>query len=340
MHFNRITGVIPAVSALSLSLAGCPSGGGGGVSFDDFPEEYARVTCALVERCPTTATTFEGDCMTHALASYEDSLGARLRDGIANGTIVYHGDAARSCFDAVNRAECLDSSAASSDCLRVFEGTLAAGATCHMDEECRSGECSGCPGTCVDIAREGEDCSARECGYGLACQSAVCVPLPSVGEPCLAEGSRCAQGLTCDDSPGGTNLCHRPGSMDREVGETCSYPSDLCRSGLYCVATDGGLVCQSGRVERDGACQPSFPDRCPSGQFCRTGSDGGGTCTDRPGLGDPCSWDLSCNGGLWCDESGGTGVCRARGRLGSACTSGEGCYSSSCDGSVCVAPEC
>ncbi len=345
MNGTRISRVVGLIG-LATSLAACPPSSGGDVSLDQLPNAMTSPYCDFLTRCAGGAAALEaglgGPCSEVVPLLVEDSIVARVRDGIERGTIIYHGDRVRACFDALQGADCTALSQQPAGCQDMFEGTVSVGGACVWSEECDGGYCeasSACPGTCRAFVAEGGDCSDARCDVGLECVSGRCERLSREGEACGGDrGVSCAGGLTCEGStPTTEGTCRAPRRPD--LGESCGAGA-FCREGLSCTYMAGGTVCV-GPSERDGACALGFPDPCPSGQTCRYSGDSG-TCVTPPGVGDACGRGNRCRNGLWCDapSEDASGTCRERGRLGASCSSDSGCYSGACTASACAVPRC
>ena len=212
-------------TAMLVALAGCgssSSGGGGTVAREDLAAEMAKATCHHLYKCcdadermadPTWGTT-EAECVTMQTPTVTTSL-ATLLAGVDAGKITFHGDRARKCLDNTAALTCdwglFFNAKYVPDCLHVFDGTVATGGTCTMDEECMSGFCS--PTGCAARAKAGDACTAPTgCEDGLYC------PV-SAGDHCLAAkalGEACEVSTSCQN-----NSCVIP---DGQTAGTCGAP--------------------------------------------------------------------------------------------------------------------
>lgn len=213
---------------------------------------------------------------------------------------------------------------------------LAPGASCTSDDGCVAGEYCA-EGTCVAAPGEGAACgNGVACAEGLACAFApgpdegTCRPFPTSGEPC-ALGTFgpfvCAEGLACRD-----RFC---GPIPGE-GDDCAVGDVRCAEGLGCAVEGERSVCRArvGDGEPcmlDDTCEAgTFCDfsenRCrtyfASGEVCRAGNECGPSgacvpdetattfrCTERPGVGEACFLDDSCETGLVCRSPFDAGAC-------------------------------
>lgn len=111
------------------------------------------------------------------------------------------------------------------------------------------------------------------------------------------------------------------------------------------VAIEGDIIwsgCQDpfeGQVALGGDCAQDFDcvsEYCSGDSTDFEGNVTFGLCADYPAIGQPCD-DFTCGPDAYC-ESGATPTCQALLSDGSACTDGEDCASSGCNGGVCGAP--
>ena len=172
------------------------------------------------------------------------------------------------------------------------------GAPCASSAECKSQMCvsSGGAATCQT------PCTANaQCPAGQTCQLfsgktyGACATPPSGG----GGGSKTPDGGSCTSSSQcASALCVGSGSTGTCVGDCTSKP---CAAGFACVALSNGK----------GGCFPA----------------------GNKGLGETCSEDLDCAGGL-CMADGGKYICSQPCSGSKPCPSGYGCYAVS-GGSAC-----
>jgi hypothetical protein len=327
-------------------LSGCPNGHGT-IPLDDLDDQLADATCDYAERCTSSTLgrflAAGGDCRgTYGPLVGEQFL-AQIRAGISAGTVAYHGDLAGQCLDEFASLSCQSLTLTGpSVCNQVFEGLVADGQACNIEQECGlASTCDttgamGCPrGTCRHIAQLGEACAAAAgmgCDGNLRCASGTCVRYAAEGETCTASGSECGGGLVCN-ATSGSGTCTTPPLASE--GESCG--SSGCASGLVCAFSGTGFTCSPRRT--DGTCRyvSGLDGDCTAPEVC-TGatSTADGTCGPAPGEGQACSG--SCTTGLRCvSGSGGTPMCVRMRHVGESCAGDSACYSGYCNGGTCAA---
>lgn len=296
--------------AALLALVGC-----GGIAFDDFERERRDAQCYYELRCKALSSA--ADCEGHfdQLMIKSPSLPAAVREGIVR----YDEDAAQSCVDALASLSCdvTQQLGALDSCSEVYEGTLADGAACGFDLECKSGSCAtlSCPDACCP---------------GM-CRPTR--PLPDIDEAC---STFCVDGAYC----GVDSLCHA--SLPK--GAACDG-STICAYGLYCsgASTGGSGICKAmpqdgepcdgpcalyGSVCLEGICQPGglAGDACATDADCSVfytcNSDQ--RCGNHPGLGMECMG--RCSGDAYCDN----GVCVEQKPNGVSCLLNVECATHYC----------
>jgi hypothetical protein len=342
------------------SDGGTPSGGG--TSIDELPALYSQAICEAYENCfgPLFDVYLQGeDCLTRTTTRLEDEL-PRFKEAIDEGRLAYDGRKVETCTDEVRALDCEDLlNRESATCQAVFDGTLALGDYCAMDEECQgSSYCKfedSCPGTCAKLELEGGGCSSdSSCESGLSCSNETgrCVVPAGPGDRCNQGEPECAPGYLCAGANDDQNLSGNCRTFEEVFaaaeGESCDpLTTKLCAQGLVCridgITAMGEIeaVCAEG-VEAGAACNLALPDACPDGQYCDIPANTlTGTCKARPGIGQPCGKSPFDMTGTICEEyarcDGAT--CRALGHLGDGCSSDASCYSDHCVGGKCVASE-
>jgi len=211
-------------TAMLVALVGCGSSSSGGstVALTDFASESAKATCARIYKCcdatermgDSTWGATEMECVTMQTPVVATGV-ATLQAGVDAGKITYHGDRASKCLANIKALSCdwgiTFNRRYVPDCLHVFDGTVANGTACSMDEECMSGFCS--PTGCAARAKAGDACTAPTgCEDGLYC------PV-SAGDHCLAAkalGEACEVSTSCQN-----NSCVIP---DGQTAGTCGVP--------------------------------------------------------------------------------------------------------------------
>jgi hypothetical protein len=150
------------------------------------------------------------------------------------------------------------------------------------------------------------DCPNLESGGFLPCEDdcQIYYGEQPEGAACEAYGHRmsdCAQGLVC----GADRVCHQP----------CEIPF---------IAPEGGFC---------GAARGMWFVQCDAGLSCNAE----GLCEAAQPLGGPCSEDVDCAIGGWCDAS--VGACAGDYAGGTACERHEQCTSDVCKAGACFEPE-
>jgi hypothetical protein len=150
------------------------------------------------------------------------------------------------------------------------------------------------------------DCPHPESGGFLSCEDdcQIFYGDQPEGAACEAYGHRmsdCAQGLVC----GADRVCHQPCEIPFVAPE-----GGFCGAarGMWFVECDAGLSCNA-----DGICEAALP------------------------LGGPCSEDVDCAIGGWCDAS--VSACVGDYTGGTACERHEQCTSDVCKAGACFEPE-
>lgn len=243
------------------------------------------------------------------------------------GAIVYDEIAADRCHDALAAQSCNltdeDVRLPPADCMRVFRGTLPAGAECAIDETCISGSCgrpdcpreSCCLGECRAVpepADAGEACEgASGCVEGTFCgRDGMCREVGGAEARCDKD-SECAPHLGCTAAGIDPGFC-RPLPL---LGESCPYlrcaeiQARCDVDTLICVSAAWGAPCSNQN------------DCGPYGQC-----DGAGQCILTPTLGMAC--DGTCRGTSWCNAD--SGFCEAPKVDGMPCGSDGECASQVC----------
>ena len=304
--------------SITLALAavvttGCQNSGGS-IPLSDFESKVRQAACELDVECnefPDVSACVE--------SSYSPSIGQIIASARA-GRIQYDGNAAAACIEALtamgcNMTERLDNGPLA--CANTFEGTIAGGGACYIDEECASGTCDTsscsmsetcCTGTCRDAPTvanpipAGGDCSGTSavCAAGTYCNPSssgyTCsqgVPLGQDCDPAGVASARCADYAVClaNGSTLGGTCTPRPAE-----GQACETRTNPCNSRLdYCDSTTGKCV---RRIGPDQPCQDDagcvYHANCVSGP-CVAQKRLGESCVDPPN-------GRACMGTLWCNS--------------------------------------
>jgi len=176
------------------------------------------------------------------------------------------------------------------------------GSFCGVDEECKSGHCTGIPdvgGVCSDCT-EDADCEMGTCVFDFATGYSICTD-GSVGVDCMTDDG-CADGLVCAD-------VFDAGGFGPTRCSECS-PDVPCPAGQVCtVITDNGLLeaylgcIDAGTVPLGGTCPVT--DGVGDGTICTSGQCGVidvfgfqiGVCSE-------CDADDDCMPGETCSPPG------------------------------------
>lgn len=329
------------LALLVLLAAACSGddGGGGPIAIDDLEGALVNTYCNLYVRCGLV-----DDIATCHTLDLDVEADPDLIAAVKAGKVIYHADQASACLAALG-AGCDRATFSENDsplaCDETFEGTVAAGGQCAINEECISRNCDTsacteacCQGTCVGDTppvrpRVGEACTTAAtlrcvdsyCDTGTG----LCTAYKANGEACEG-GSQCVSGFCngtaiCAELPATGQPCDLTTgeSVCAEIGDTCSATSMTCVPlGL------GGDPCTEARD-----CSPIY--QCGAS----------GTCELRPTLGDECgtqAFPSSCIDHSYCDQT--TMQCTAPRPDGSTCQSDSECQSDSCDfaTSTCTTP--
>jgi hypothetical protein len=218
------TSGLDAHAILAQSIGGGGGSTGGDVPLDQFAATYAAVFCQKAFTC-CDAAELAGDSMTGideatCRSTYAAGISANMADypaSIAAGRIIYHGDRARRCFDAIAALPCAQWGADEElrrfpDCLHMTEGTVAPGGECTRTVECDDGSCNSGNGTtniCVANARISESCTSRSCQPELS-RASDSSGLPTVCATPLPDGSACSYDSDCASTFCEARVCGPP----------------------------------------------------------------------------------------------------------------------------------
>ncbi|MEJ7604558.1 MAG: hypothetical protein WKG01_42290 [Kofleriaceae bacterium] len=206
-------------------LGACDDGDSGRtIAVDDVPTEVASLVCAQLFDCCTTTEfmdeTFGADTVAECEALYSgfaNLIVTTLKDSIAKGRVIYHGDRLAACYDRLADASCVEYRSADQDsfegCDSPFEPKVANAGECGEDFDCTSGFCDG----------ESIDFETQEITYG------VCVTAPTAGQACI--DSDCATGLYCD-----SGTCAAP----QADGAACNDDDECASRSCNGTGIDGG----------------------------------------------------------------------------------------------------
>jgi hypothetical protein len=263
-----------------VAIAGCSSdpnntntggsgGDGGGTSaltLDELGKKLVDLNCATSVDCHSTETTAE--CAATSNSPFE-----QFQQYLDDGTVIYHPEKVAACLEVLKGfGFCSFTQLSGSDatqkaiqdaCLPVFEGTIADGASCFDDQQCKSQSCETdpacmmqcCPGKCVvppppaAKAKIGESCAMLDCDTGAYCVSdmmgnpTVCAAQVATGKPCT-DFDQCLSPANCDiDFATNMGVCNVPAAH----GATCNPNSffacdrfdDVCDTATKKCVTKG-----------------------------------------------------------------------------------------------------
>lgn len=316
------------VFAIGLFAACGDEDGGGPIPISELGEAFVNAYCNVYVTCGLI-----DDISTCRQLDIDIEIDASLIAAIEAGKVIYHPDKARTCLNGIT-GSCdrlaLNRSNNTLACDETFEGTVAAGGQCAIDEECQSASCdvpacpdACCQGTCVGDApparpRLGESCAETTACVDSFCDATTltCAAYRPNGEACTST-NQCAAGACtnqiCTALPKTGEACipsQTTSNVCRDLGDTCSATSNTC------VAY--GLTGDPCTAATD--CSPIY--------WCGAG----GTCQLRPRLGDACGSAQvggSCIDRSYCDATVMT--CTAPQADGATCSSDSQCTSRNCD---------
>lgn len=367
-----------ALPLLTLAaLPGCgddveSNGGGGatGMPLEQVPDALAAGLCESISTCfgSFADLIYRGvDCVDDVSSDIRDGSLPIWQADIAAGTVVYHGDKAQACADAVAARGCgLRSERLPAVCDETLEGQVPVGGACQGGVECAGQRYCAftgdvCPGVCTELEPAGAACATDDaCQSGLACLldpatgEGQCGTLGGEGDPCASDDA-CESGSSClgEDPPNGVmGTCTSWTNRFTEAEGAACDPAEgqLCSEGLSCVVDDfmpgsGVSFLCSQPFASGAACKVGFPNACPVDEYCDADLAGGmleGTCVKSPGEGEPC-YDSGAGGavppcapGLACNPSG---LCESTSDLGGDCSTDDFCHSGVCSAEVCTTPD-
>lgn len=340
------------MTKLALAMAVLAACGGGGDSFsaDEYPQEFRDAICSNLASCGLVKdldTCSKLNLLTSDSALFDPHWTASQLAAFDMNKTSFNSSKARACLDAIASAGCefsglLQRGLQPDECTEIFAGTLHAGETCALDQECVSFNCNAptvcsqacCTGACVGdtppprLANLGESCAAAGCVSSTYCDltSEICMALKPLNSPC-ADTSECQLELSCAGPSQDEGTCI---SLPK-IGEACQgFCQDIgatCTNGTCVKYAIGGEACVTS-------------DDCSPLYFC----DGTRHCSGGPALGAACQRNEVCaDARAFCDTATGstTGTCALPKANGQQCEAGFECESHTCDGTQCLAePVC
>lgn len=283
---------------------------------------------------------------------YTLGFGVRLDRSTPNA------DAAAECRDLIEQQQCWepfeaggfcspagDPSRSPCDLRNLFTGTQAVGESCSealaligYDIECEAGSsCEQVDGTfvCVDKGLVDDFCEADDkCDQGLFCNIADgrCALRADEGDHCAfddasepdlgTESLPCLEHLTCDPF---SETCVSYCNTNYDCGDDSACPED--ESCIPVDIEDNTYTYCRERGDTNG-------DRCDSDRDCVDDMHcTGGSCRSDRGMGDDCTLENECEGGLYC-EIGGSGQCEIVVNANDPCGADRECNPSTTMGCV------
>jgi hypothetical protein len=296
-------GVGGAAGVANGGTGGTAGGGTGGTAGGGAPgvfrcDELVGAVCNRLSTCfPWLLAVTYGSvtaCVSESTPGCNEQLDAEGSDPTAGAD----------CADAIATQPC-DALTSGDGAVCELRGTLADGAPCLYDRQCRTGRCyrntEAC-GECVTPAPGGGDCSDRPCEPGYSCNtSSTCVAPAARGQQCGPDTRNCDTCLFCN---GG--LC----APVLDLGAPCDPALGACDSlqGQACLQNaNGESTCQQLQLAELNEPCGAFLDNvtCVGGTYCSPDTS---VCVPLPGEGEPCD-ALSggrCRSGAQCDD----GICR------------------------------
>ena len=309
---------IAVLLALSSTAATCGDNVPG-ITTADYLAARADASCERLVRCGL----FTDAAACAAYFPTEDN--ADLLGAVAEGSVVFSAVDAPYCLDSIAAVSCDTTQLEARTplaCPRAFTGTLDAGATCALDEQCTTGTCARrdceigtcCTGTCMAPQEANTACTTdAECAAPLTCGvSGTCAPAGAEGSPCRRD-SQCGTGTGCTAVTLDPGVCRKlPALAEVCPYQRCADLSTRC-DGTTCVSNRPGEPCNS-----DAACNTY--SRCDAIMS---------RCVAQPVLGEPC--ETRCEGDSFCDRSSNSvGVCTAPFANGTPCDTADQCTSDVC----------
>ncbi len=353
--------------AVGLVMAGfvplaCGSDGDGGEEeeeegpdFSEVPALVATAYCDGLAKCmpPEIIAEFLGtpNCDAFLEKQLGNGFFEAVEVGLEEGTIEYHAGRLEECRIAIRDGGCT-SNRYIPECEAALSGTVASDGDCVQDAEC-IGErfCKVealCPGACAPKLEDGDDCTRdAECAEGSVCFEAVCTPELGEGDECEECGVGCGGGRFClgaSEDEDTTGTCRSLNDvLVAAEGEACDIHGDLCEPGAHCaVSNDGGVAswtCEA-QAPSGGTCNVSFPDMCPSGEYCSGVNPAVGVvqgiCTQLPTDGNDCVPGSCGRGRCAAEHVCVEGTCRKLKQNDASCEAPVECFSGNCEAGTCV----
>lgn len=317
------------------------------LTIDEFWERQAAEICDALYECPGVRTSgltvYAGrhataeECRqserTRTILGRLLAPTQTLDDSIADGHVMFDGEAAADCVQKVKSSLCDPTTppGEADFCRSVFAGTREDGESCRRGECVEGSRCNTgteCFGVCEPVMNPCGGCDEDEyCDT----PSGDCKPRGASGAAC--EGSsQCQKELFCDAPGLGLGTCIPPGS--KSSGDVC-FTFRACGDGLICK--EG--VCDNYFVVEEGYACGDLPavQVCDAGLFCDIpAGDSVGVCAQLQEPGQACENTRACLSPATCSNT--TDTCTTPKPFGSACNSAFECESIYCSPAGTCAP--
>lgn len=217
-----------------LLVVGCGGGSDhGSVALADLGTKLGTSYCTKEFSCCTDAeimmdfggfkvggqpVTTEPLCEMFYAGFFGALVSSQYMTSIANGRVVYDGDAVGACLDLVDSLSCSDFGTegvidGDSGCKQFLTPQVANGSACAGDYECTSNNCIGAEtqpdvkdGTCMPLPTSGQACDFN-CANGTYCDFSMetCQPKKGTGAACSSNDA-CSSDF-CDGAGTGSGAC-------------------------------------------------------------------------------------------------------------------------------------
>jgi hypothetical protein len=190
----------PTIRALAVLLLGACSDDD---SIDSLPGAVGQTICQKIFTCCSAAERMANPLIGKDVQSCQSTVGGLLtlvlpsiKESIAKGRTVYHGDKLTSCLAQLDAQSCEQarSGEAGADvfaiCEGAFEPKVAVGGGCSDDADCIAGWCDGAQDTTLGkcAARKADGAS---CFEDAECTSGGCSTAGKCGPPAAGGDSLC-----------------------------------------------------------------------------------------------------------------------------------------------------
>jgi len=254
------------------------------IALEDFSTARLDAMCRHMVACGKVSSIADCNEYNPPIQVFDNTFGANFQAALDMGKVIYDGDVARRCVEAIAGQTCefIGGFPRQPDaCWAAIRGTVPDGGRCGLDNECVSQQCGTiacgaacCISTCVGgrapaTGQSGDPCSGNSgCGIGLYCAAGSCASQLEANDAC-SSSSACADGLGCFGScyvlPELGERCGPLGEC-REIGATCSL-EHCVKFALAGDPCSPDVVC-SGFYRCDASSHCSLPPKVPLGAEC------------------------------------------------------------------------